>query len=59
MRLQVFLLTIATGLAVYGLLSLAIPTVWAVCGAAWLSSAVAFFGIAFDKRKDTARRRSP
>lgn len=54
MRLRVLLLALATVLGAYGLLTHALETVWVVCVAAWLSSAVAFYDIAFTDRRDPA-----
>jgi hypothetical protein len=47
MRPHVFLLTVAIGLAAYWLALLALETFWAMLVAAWLSCAVAFYGIVF------------
>jgi len=54
MTFRVFLLSIATGLLAYGLLASALETIWAVCAAAWLSSAVAFVGIVIAERRDAS-----
>lgn len=58
MSVRMFLMTFATGLVAYWLIGHVLEAVWAVSVAAWLSSVVAFFAIAFGPR-NTSDRANP